>query len=338
MADNQTGWYLGVEGGVNRTNDTGANFVTDAEVAPFSSPVDMSFHDGWVGFGTAGYAFPGNWRMEAELGYRHNKISSITPAFVDGPFSSRGQINTASLMGNLIYDIPITQRFKASLGAGAGVVHRDFNDKFLVKDHDMKFAYQGIAGLSYAISPGTDITMNYRYLRSAGGNFHEQNGSTRDAYLTDNIDDQAITIGLRFDLHPDAVRETYVAPLAEPAPQPVRETAAPPAPRQFLVFFGFNKSNLTSDAEGVVSNAAQTAKQTGSASLVIVGHADTVGSDHYNQNLSERRAAAVRTALEAQGIDAGKITASGLGETSLLVQTGDNVKEPQNRRATIDLQ
>ena len=116
------------------------------------------------------------------------------------------------------------------------------------------------------------------------------------------------------------------------------QAAAPPPPRQFLVFFGFNKSNLTSDAEGVVSNAARTAKETGSASLVIVGHADTVGSDHYNQNLSERRAVAVRTALEAQGIDAGKITASGLGETSLLVQTGDNVKEPQNRRATIDLQ
>jgi outer membrane protein OmpA-like peptidoglycan-associated protein len=338
MAGPNTGWYLGVEGGMNRTNDTSASFVTDAPT-PDSSQVDMSFHDGWVGFGTAGYAFPGNWRAEAELGYRHNKISSINPASVNGPFSNRGELNTASLMGNLIYDIPITSRFKASLGAGAGAVHRDFNDKFLVKDHDMKFAYQGLAGLSYAISPGTDITMNYRYLRSAGGNFHQQNGPYRDAYLTDNIDDQALTIGLRFDLHPDSVRESAMpAPLAEPAPQPVRETAAPPPPRQFLVFFGFNKSNLTTDAEGVVSNAAATAKQMGSASLVIVGHADTSGSDKYNQKLSERRASAVRSALAAQGIDDSKITASGLGETSLLVQTADNVKEPQNRRATIDLQ
>jgi len=339
MADNKTGWYLGVEGGVNRTNDTSAD-VSVTPLPPLSIPADLSFHDGWVGFGTAGYAFPGNWRLEAELGYRHNKISSITspdPVYA-GQSINHGQLNTASLMGNVVYDIPITQRFKASVGAGAGVVHRDFNDKTIVKDHDMKFAYQGIAGLSYAISPGTDVTMNYRYLRSAGGDFHEAYGSEQVAYHTDNIDDQAITIGLRFDLHPDAVHETYVAPLAEPAPQPVRETAAPPPPRQFLVFFGFNKSNLTSDAEGVVSNAARTAKETGTASLVIVGHADTVGSDHYNQNLSERRAAAVRTALEAQGIDAGKITASGLGETSLLVQTGDNVKEPQNRRATIDLQ
>ena len=42
--------------------------------------------------------------------------------------------------------------------------------------------------------------------------------------------------------------------------------------------------------------------------------------------------------LASQGIDDSKITASGRGETSLLVQTGDGVKEPQNRRATIDLQ
>jgi len=42
--------------------------------------------------------------------------------------------------------------------------------------------------------------------------------------------------------------------------------------------------------------------------------------------------------LSTQGIDPSKITASGKGETELLVQTGDNVKEPQNRRASIDLQ
>jgi outer membrane protein OmpA-like peptidoglycan-associated protein len=46
----------------------------------------------------------------------------------------------------------------------------------------------------------------------------------------------------------------------------------------------------------------------------------------------------VRGALASQGIDDSKITASGRGETSLLVQSGDGVKEPQNRRATIDLQ
>lgn len=338
LADSNTGWYLGIEGGVNRTSDTEADFVTDAILPPDSGPVDLSFEDGWAAFGTAGYAFPGNWRVEAELGYRQNNIDAVTPAFLDGPSSNSGKLKTGSLMGNLIYDIPLAPRFKASLGAGAGAVRREFNDGLLVKDHDTMFAYQGIAGLSYAISQGTELTMNYRYMRSDGGEFHQQNGLVHDAYMTDDIDDQTLTIGLRFDLHSDRVREAPMAPLVQAAPEPMRETAPPPAPRQFLVFFGFNKSNLTSDAQGVVSTAADTAKQMGSAQLVIVGHTDTSGSDTYNQSLSERRAATVRAALASHGIDNSKITASGRGETSLLVQSGDGVKEPQNRRATIDLQ
>jgi OmpA-OmpF porin, OOP family len=338
LAEPNTGWYLGLEGGVNRTSDTDADFVTDSIVPPVSGPATLTFDDGWAAFGTAGYAFPGNWRVEAELGYRQNNIDAVTPTFLDGPSSNRGKLKTASVMGNLIYDIHMSPRFKASLGAGAGAVHREFNDGFLVRDHDTKFAYQGIAGLSYAISPGTELTMNYRYLRSDGGEFHEQNGLVRDAYVTDDMDDQAITIGMRFDLHPDSVREAPMAPLVQAEPEPMRETAPPPAPRQFLVFFGFNKSNLTSDAQGVVSTAADTAKQMGSAQLIIVGHTDTSGSDTYNQNLSERRAATVRAALASQGIDDSKISTSGRGETSLLVQSGDGVKEPQNRRATIDLQ
>lgn len=337
-ANNNTGWYIGVEGGGNRINDTSADFSTTPPAPPFSGPVDLTFHDGWAALGTAGYAFPGNWRLEAEAGYRHNKLHAVTQSDTGITQSSHGDLNTISLMGNLIYDIPITSRFTASIGAGAGGVRRDFNDKFLVRDHDMKFAYQGIAGLNYAISDGTELTLNYRYLRAAGASFHQQNGVYEDAYRTDDIDNQAITVGLRFDLHPEHAREVAPMPLVEATPQPMQAAPPPPPPRQFLVFFGFNKSNLTSEAQGVVSNAAAAAKQFGSASLVVVGHADTVGSDNYNQKLSERRSAVVRAALMDQGIDASKISASGRGETSLLVQTADNVKEPQNRRATIDLE
>ncbi len=114
LADSNTGWYLGIEGGVNRTSDTEADFVTDAILPPDSGPVDLSFEDGWAAFGTAGYAFPGNWRVEAELGYRQNNIDAVTPAFLDGPSSNSGKLKTGSLMGNLIYDIPLTPRFKAS--------------------------------------------------------------------------------------------------------------------------------------------------------------------------------------------------------------------------------
>ena len=86
-----------------------------------------------------------------------------------------------------------------------------------------------------------------------------------------------------------------------------------------------------------MSEAASAAKSGGSASVRIVGHTDSVGSNSYNQKLSECRANAAKTNLVGKGVSDGSISTSGKGETELTVQTGDGVKEPQNRRATIDL-
>jgi OOP family OmpA-OmpF porin len=103
------------------------------------------------------------------------------------------------------------------------------------------------------------------------------------------------------------------------------------------VFFGYNKCNITAEADAVLSEAASAAKSSGSASVRIVGHTDTSGSNAYNQKLSECRANAAKTNLVGKGVSEGSISTSGKGETELMVQTGDGVKEPQNRRATIDL-
>ncbi len=72
--------------------------------------------------------------------------------------------------------------------------------------------------------------------------------------------------------------------------------------------------------------------------LTVTGHTDTVGSAKYNQALSERRAASVKSALVADGVSGGEITTLGVGKTGLLVPTADGVREPQNRRAEIVLQ
>jgi outer membrane protein OmpA-like peptidoglycan-associated protein len=87
----------------------------------------------------------------------------------------------------------------------------------------------------------------------------------------------------------------------------------------------------------VVAEAAASAKAQGSARIVVVGHTDTVGSNAYNEALSLRRASAVKDELSRLGVSPDAISTSGKGESELLVQSGDGVKEPQNRRATIDL-
>lgn len=68
---------------------------------------------------------------------------------------------------------------------------------------------------------------------------------------------------------------------------------------------------------------------------MATGHTDTSGSAIYNEDLSERRATAVKDALVLQGIPADSITTVGKGKTDPLVPTEDGVREPQNRRVEI---
>jgi len=69
----------------------------------------------------------------------------------------------------------------------------------------------------------------------------------------------------------------------------------------------------------------------------VVGHTDTSGSVAYNMRLSERRAKATADQLVADGIAQTALDVSWKGESDPAVQTGDGVKEPLNRRATIDV-
>ena len=107
--------------------------------------------------------------------------------------------------------------------------------------------------------------------------------------------------------------------------------------RTFIVFFDFDKSNLTMEAMQVVQQAVQTAKSSGMVRVVVTGHTDTVGSMVYNQRLSERRAQSVKDEMVREGLGAGDITTVGRNFSDPLVRTGPGVREPQNRRAVIDL-
>ena len=71
--------------------------------------------------------------------------------------------------------------------------------------------------------------------------------------------------------------------------------------------------------------------------VVVTGHTDTVGSQTYNQALSERRAQTVENEMIRLGLNPNDITTEGRSFSDPLVQTGPGVREPQNRRAVIQL-
>ena len=103
----------------------------------------------------------------------------------------------------------------------------------------------------------------------------------------------------------------------------------------FLIFFGFNKSNLTSQALATVRQAATAAQQNGTAKIRVVGHTDRAGSLSYNKALSMRRAGTVKDALIVEGVMGSAIAIAGRGEDEPIVPTADGAREPQNRRVKI---
>ncbi|MGH8532377.1 MAG: OmpA family protein [Gammaproteobacteria bacterium] len=129
----------------------------------------------------------------------------------------------------------------------------------------------------------------------------------------------------------DAIAKVEAALVEEVPPAP--EVAA--APESYLVFFDFDKADITSDGMSVVESAATDANGTPFKRVVATGHTDTSGSLDYNLGLSQRRADAVRSALAGFGMQADAIDTEALGETEPLVSTGDGVPEPQNRRVEI---
>ena len=105
-----------------------------------------------------------------------------------------------------------------------------------------------------------------------------------------------------------------------------------------MVFFDWDRSDLSQQALATISQAAQAFKQKGSARITATGHTDTSGPDDYNMALSLRRANAVKDALVRNGVPATAIAVVGRGESRPLVPTPDGVREPQNRRVEIVMQ
>jgi len=105
----------------------------------------------------------------------------------------------------------------------------------------------------------------------------------------------------------------------------------------FVVYFGFDKSNLTDTAVSTIEEVVAAVRQMGTMALSVVGHADRAGSVEYNQGLSERRARRVADALIERGVPAGAMTLAGRSELENAVPTEDGVREPKNRRVEITL-
>ena len=126
-------------------------------------------------------------------------------------------------------------------------------------------------------------------------------------------------------------------PMAQPAPAP-----PPPAPPSapiveglYIVYFEFDKSDITAEAQQVLDEVVADFEVDNPPAIRIEGHTDLAGSDAYNDALSQRRARSVVENLGAAGLPSDVMQSSAFGESKPLRQTPDGQREERNRRVEI---
>ncbi len=201
-------------------------------------------------------------------------------------------------------------------------------------------AVQGIVGLAYNIAalPGLAVTLEGRVSdipedRTYMGRFLAPGVTTRVDFKTGGTLNFAGLIGIRYTLtEPEP-------PLIQRSPPPAAAAAAPePVPsRTYLVFFDWDRAELSDRARQIVSDAAKASTHVQATKIEVNGYTDLSGTAVYNQKLSMHRAESVEAELVRDGVPAQEIAIRGYGEANPLVPTALGVREPQNRRVEIIL-
>ena len=275
-----------------------------------SPPNGVSTGTGWAIGGKAGYDFIGP-RVELEVGYGAASTSAIVPGS-----AIVGKVGSLNVMANVLYDFMPASAITPYVGAGAGVAFVDSNAAL----GSTQFAYQAMLGLAANVSNTMRIMLEGRYV-----------GTTNPSVNVPGVG--SVSFQNQNFLALAGVQFKFGAPAVAPPP--------PPPPVQspsFMVFFDWDRSNLSEQALNTIRQAAGAYKTKGSARITATGHTDTSGPEAYNMALSLRRANTVKDALVREGVPATAIAVIGRGEAGLLVQTADGVREPQNRRVEIVIQ
>ena len=103
------------------------------------------------------------------------------------------------------------------------------------------------------------------------------------------------------------------------------------------VTFAFNSSDLNTQFYPVLDKVAETLKEYDKSVVEVAGHTDSVGSDAYNQTLSERRANSVADYLSGHGMTRTRMVTIGAGEGHPVASNDTEEGRAENRRVEITI-
>lgn len=130
------------------------------------------------------------------------------------------------------------------------------------------------------------------------------------------------------------------APAAAPTPAPVAAPVAPATEKVSFAadaFFDFDKAVLKPEGKAKLDDLADKVKGITLEVIIAVGHTDSVGSDAYNQKLSEKRSEAVKAYLTSKGIEASRVYTEGKGKKQPVADNKSAEGRAKNRRVEIEV-
>lgn len=301
----------------------GYNFLANQKITNHGGGT-LGNSGGPVGVGSVGYGFGNGLRVELQGDYYNTDQNH-------GPQHAQNQ--TYGGFVNALYDLDVGSKFFFPY-VGVGVGGQMLDDTkgrtatgYGFSGNRPSLAEQAIIGAAFPVSmmPGLSATLEYRFMATDNAVKYE---GTKIANQYNN----SVLVGLRYAFN--------VAPPPAPPPAPAPTPVAAPAPapsRTYLVFFDWDKADLTDRARQIIAEAAQNVTRVQVTRIEVNGYTDTSGAPAFNQKLSVQRAQNVAAELVKDGVPQSEIVAQGFGDTKLLVPTAAGVREPQNRRVEIIL-
>ena len=320
------GWYGGFNVGRSAATIDDARINSSLLSSGFSSSsiVDDDRSTGFKAYG--GYQINKNFAVEGgyfDLGKFGYTATTVPAGTLNGSIKLRG------LNLDLVGIVPLTENF--SLFGRAGLNYAQARDSFsgtgavLVTNPSPRkndTNYKLGLGLQYALSESLALRAEaerYRVNDAVGNRGHVDLFSVGLIYRF-GAKVQAAPVPVARIAAVEPVREAAVTP---PPPPP------PPAPRfekytlSATELFGFDSAELRMPQSRLDEIATALGGNAATSDVVITGYTDRIGSDLYNQKLSERRAVAVKTYLAGKGIDAKRLKAQGKGEADPVVVCTD---------------
>jgi len=356
-ADDQSHWYAGFDLALSGSPE--AAFTRRAD----SFSLEAKKHTGFGGGFYFGKKYGKN-RLEFEYILRNSYFdafeltgTSAANATVS-KFDAGGTQKNETLMMNGWTTVAEGTNWSLLAGAGIGFSHLSLGrfrsgQTEIADGRGWAPTAQLMAEFVRPIGSGLEMGLGYRIVRSTKVSFDTNLG---EAQYSAKHNELFARLSWRFG---DTSRTSSPAPMAKPvqpvapAPAPKHAVAEParpalpvtqpvvaepaPLPKPFIVYFAFDKSDISGRALDTIIKAAKAYRTFKAVEIQATGHTDTAGTESYNEKLAQARVEAVRNALVREGVPTDKIMLTAEGENKPAVITNNNVRESQNRRVEIKL-